>query len=111
MVDETGLERIFSLVTEQFWFVLHHFCECNTDWICIALLFASWATSLLQSIPYQVVQHSLHWNQEVMNHHAFFAITLPCLTLRLQPLLLPFAKKLVWAFVHHPVFQSLHHEN
>jgi len=26
-------------------------------------------------------------------------------------LLLPFAKKLVWAFVHHPVFQSSHHEN
>jgi len=26
-VDETGLARIFSLVTEQFRFVLHHFCD------------------------------------------------------------------------------------
>ncbi len=27
------------------------------------------------------------------------------------PLLLPFAKKLAWAFVHHPVFWSSHREN
>ncbi len=39
MVDETGLARIFSLVTEQFRFVLHHFCKRNTDWGPIALLF------------------------------------------------------------------------
>jgi len=29
LVDETGLARIFSLVTEQFRFVLHHFYEDN----------------------------------------------------------------------------------
>ncbi len=87
MVDETGLARIFSLVTEQFRFVLHYFCECNANWICIALLFSSWTTSLLRSIPYQAVRRSSHWNQEATNHHAFFAITLPRLTLRLQPLL------------------------
>ena len=87
MVDETGLARIFSLVTEQFRFVLHHFCECNADWICIALLFASWTTSLLRSIPYQMVQRSSHWNQGATNHHAFSAITSPRLTLGLQFLL------------------------
>ena len=87
MVDETGLARIFSLVTEQFRFVLHHFCECNTDWICIALLFASWITSLLRSIAYQMVQRSSHWNQGATNHHAFFAITLPHLAMWPQFLL------------------------
>jgi len=29
LVDETGLARIFSFVTEQFRFVLHYFCEYN----------------------------------------------------------------------------------
>jgi len=27
LVDETGLARIFSLVTEQFRFVVYHFCN------------------------------------------------------------------------------------
>ena len=31
MVDETGLARIFSLVTEQFRFVQCHLCERTTD--------------------------------------------------------------------------------
>ena len=31
MVDETGLARIFSLVTEQFRFVQCHLCKRTTD--------------------------------------------------------------------------------
>jgi len=84
LVDETGLARIFSLVTEQFRFVLHHFCESNTDWTRVALLFASWTASLLRFIPYQMVQRSSHWSQEATNHRAFSAITSPHLALRPQ---------------------------
>ena len=103
-MDETGLARIFSLVTEQFRFVLHHFRESNADWIHIALLFASWTTSLLRFIPYQMVHRFSHWNQEATNHRAFSAITLPRLALRLQFLLncqrsyfsVPIWRFLVW---------------
>jgi len=87
LVDETGLARIFSLVTEQFRFVLRLFCECNTDWIRIALLFASWTTFPLRFILYQMVPRSSHWNQEARNDRAFSAITLPRLILQLQFLL------------------------
>ena len=61
--------------------------QCNADWIRIALLFASWTTSPLRSIPYQTVQRSSHWNQEATNHRAFFAITSPRLAQRLRFLL------------------------
>ena len=87
MVDETGLARIFSLVTEQFRFVQFHLCESNSDKAHIALLLATWTTSLPRFVPYQMVQHSSHWNQEATNHRAFFAITLLRLALWLEFLL------------------------
>jgi len=104
LVDETGLARIFSLVTEQFRFVQCHLCGCTTDRIHIVLLLAGWTTSLLLFVPFQVVQRSSLWSRKAMNHRVFSAITLPRLALQLQFLLncqrsstsVPIWRFLVW---------------
>jgi hypothetical protein len=84
LVDETGLARIFSLVTEQFRFVRCHLCRCTTDRVHIALRLAGWTTFLSRFVPFQMVQRSSHWNREATNHRASSAITLPRLAPQLQ---------------------------
>ena len=102
LVDETGLARIFSLVTEQFRFVRSRLYKCTTDWVHIALLFAGWTTFPLRFVPYQMVQRSSHWSREATDHRAFSAIILPRLVPQLQFLLIcqrSYTSVPIWRFL------------
>lgn len=60
LVDETGLARIFSLVTEQFRYVIAIVTELFSNALS-ALLHTCWIVARPRFMPYPMEQHSLFW--------------------------------------------------